>query len=199
MPLLHRGDCSSECPRLCLCLQVVRGAGTVGEDLQRCDHLRAKQSCTHHVRTCNPAIDEQATGEQATGEQAPGEQTTGEQATVEQATSEQANAAVAVTAAAAGAAAGAATCATASAAATSSSELPPESYAESYAAPLSSGGVASGGVGVFWRPASTFCLLRAAPPDGLGPLYDGFCWPSLVYLLRTPLLARFHSLMACTQ
>ena len=34
-----------------------------------------------HVRTCNPAIDEQATGEQATGEQAPGEQTTGKQAT----------------------------------------------------------------------------------------------------------------------
>ena len=42
----------------------------------------------HHVRTCNPAIDEQATGEQATGEQSPGEQTTGEQVTVEQATSE---------------------------------------------------------------------------------------------------------------
>ena len=79
----------------------MRGAGTVGEDLQRCEHLRAKQSCTHHERTCNPAIDEQATGEQATGEQAPGKQTTGEQAPGEHATSEQANAAVAATAAAA--------------------------------------------------------------------------------------------------
>ena len=52
----------------------------VGEDLQRCDHLRAKPSCTQ-------TIGEQATGEQATGEQATGEQTTGEQATGEQATS----------------------------------------------------------------------------------------------------------------
>ena len=33
----------------CLCLQVVRGAGTVGENLQRCDHLRAKPSCTQRT------------------------------------------------------------------------------------------------------------------------------------------------------
>ena len=76
--------------------------------LQRCDHLRAKPSCTQ-------TIGEQATGEQATGEQASGKQTTGEQATVEQATSEQANAAVAATAAAAGAAAAAAAAAAAGA------------------------------------------------------------------------------------
>ena len=58
-----------------------------------CNHLRAKQSCTHHGRTCNPAIDEQATWEQTTGEQAPGKQTTGEQPTGEQATGEQATSA----------------------------------------------------------------------------------------------------------